>query len=401
MEQPPLMGIRTSEMQQTPELQATLQSLGIGFNEAMGLFASTALLSIYGGGAIPQPPVSPACAAASDGVDRISRLPDAILRNAHRRARRPLDGVDADRMAPGGDDSSSALVVAAASRALAAHPGPFRCVHLTWSHMASHRAEIARWLELLAGKVAKSPVLEVLTVIASMNGVRLRLVSRTLRCLQLSMSSFVDITVVDAPRLERLLLWMISPNVPSKMSRSRVNIRHAPNLRMLGCWQPDHELEINNTIIKAGTKSLAILALELHFEVHNELKMVPTYLKCFPNVETLHIYSQNADKTAGKLNLKFWQDAGHIECLQRHVKKLVVEEFRGKRSELVFLKSVAERAQVLDKMVIMVASECFSSLDNVSTKLKPPLQNGPVNTVSCMSSRVLSLMGQLLLGISA
>ena len=35
--------------------------------------------------------------------------------------------------------------------------------------------------------------------------------------------------------------------------------------------------------------SVGILALEVRFEVRNDAKMAPGVLKCFPNVETLHI----------------------------------------------------------------------------------------------------------------
>lgn len=45
------------------------------------------------------------------------------------------------------------------SDALAAHPGPFRCVHLTRVNMDNHPAEIASWLHLLAAKGIKELVL--------------------------------------------------------------------------------------------------------------------------------------------------------------------------------------------------------------------------------------------------
>ena len=32
-----------------------------------------------------------------------------------------------------------------------------------------------------------------------------------------------------------------------------------------------------------------ILALEVRFAVRNDVKMIPNVLRCFPNVETLHI----------------------------------------------------------------------------------------------------------------
>ncbi|TVU11314.1 hypothetical protein EJB05_44890 [Eragrostis curvula] len=458
------------------EMEADLrQSTGLDHPDLMG--AGMAMFLVYMYASIPNPPVSPAAPLASavaarppaDGVDRISRLPDQILRNVVSRlpakdaartgalAARwrglwlsvPLSVVDeqilprhalTERMAPGGDTIWSRLAVAAASSALEAHPGPFRCAHLTRGHMASHEAEAKCWLQLLAAKgvqelvfinhpypinsplpaeifscvsvtklhlglwmlpstaalprstrfphlrelvlgfilmrdrdlaflIERSPVLESLTMIARPTMLSLRLVSRSLRCVQVGMCGVDNITVVDAPCLERLFLWM---SVPEK--RSRIKIGHAPKLRMLGYWQPaDHELEVGSTVIKESTKvslstvvpSVQILALEVQFDVRNDVKMVPTFLKRFPNVETLHIYSQGAGES--KLDLKFWLDAGPIECVQSHVKKFVFQEFRGKRSELVFLKFIAERAQFLQKMIVMVSS----SVHDVNAKLKP------------------------------
>jgi hypothetical protein len=35
--------------------------------------------------------------------------------------------------------------------------------------------------------------------------------------------------------------------------------------------------------------SVKILALKVRFGVRNEAKMLPSFLRCFPNIETLHI----------------------------------------------------------------------------------------------------------------
>jgi hypothetical protein len=41
--------------------------------------------------------------------------------------------------------------------------------------------------------------------------------------------------------------------------------------------------------------SVKILALEVGFKVHNEVKMMPCFLKCFPNVETLYVFVRLAN----------------------------------------------------------------------------------------------------------
>uniref|UniRef100_A0A0E0CKQ3 F-box domain-containing protein n=1 Tax=Oryza meridionalis TaxID=40149 RepID=A0A0E0CKQ3_9ORYZ len=424
------------------------------------------LMRILVGDSIPDPPVSTlprlaptaAARAPADGVDRISRLPDELLRDVVSRlpardgARTaalstrwrgvwrsvPLALVDA-HLAPEGRGGGG--VVAAVSSVLAAHPGPFRCAHLTTTSMEAHRGEVARWLEALAAKgvqelvfvnrpwpldlrlpaalfgcssltrlhvgvwrlpdtravprgaafphlremvlscvvmedrdlaflLDRSPALEKLAIITCQDGARVRLASRSLRILQVCLTVVNYVDVVDAPRLERLMLWMTSKH--RSCLSSMVKIRNAPKLRSLGFMEPGmHELEIGNTIIQAGMKlspstvvrSVKILALEVKFAVRDEARMLPSFLKCFPNVETLHIHSAVEDEPTGKskLNLKFWQDAGPIECVQHHIKKVIMREFRGTKSELTFLKFVAERARKLERMVVVVTNGCFCS----------------------------------------
>uniref|UniRef100_A0A453GHT8 FBD domain-containing protein n=1 Tax=Aegilops tauschii subsp. strangulata TaxID=200361 RepID=A0A453GHT8_AEGTS len=77
------------------------------------------------------------------------------------------------------------------------------------------------------------------------------------------------------------------------------------------------------------------------------------------------------EESTSKVNLKFWQEGGPIKCILQSIKRLFFYEFRGSRSELTFLKFIAERGRVLEQMVVVVASECFSSGDNVNAKLKP------------------------------
>jgi hypothetical protein len=90
-----------------------------------------------------------------------------------------------------------------------------------------------------------------LTIISSQTDVRLCLVSHSLRCLQLGMSSVGDVVVADAPGLERLLLWMTQRRRTGGNKFSRIKIGMAPNLSMLAYWHPgQHELQIGDTIIE-------------------------------------------------------------------------------------------------------------------------------------------------------
>ncbi|TKW03472.1 hypothetical protein SEVIR_7G026700v4 [Setaria viridis] len=435
---------------------------------------------------IPGPPVSADAHLCilldSDGggVDRVSLLPDALLRDivsrlpikdaartaALSRRWRPIWlstplVLDDTHLLPAGRDeiprhvkvAQSSAVAAAVSHILATHPGPFRCIRLACCHMDEDHGRVARWLQLLAVKgvqelflinrrlspftitthmpatffsiatltrlylgfwrfpdtadlprgaafphlrelglcsvviesrdmdfiLARSPVLEILFLQGHMcPPLHLRLVSHSLRCVQIHWSHVETIAVVDAPCLERLIL---SGDWRKKGKGTRIKLVHAPVLRLFGYFEPEkHALHIGNTTIKAGTLMNAsaiymvpatkILALQVRFGVRNDAKMLPSFFRCFPNVERLHIYSKKTDEPTGKLNLKFWQEAGAIECVRSHINQLILHDFRGEKNELAFLKFFIESAQMLKNLVIVCAKGCFNSKAEVNSKLQ-------------------------------
>ncbi|VAH68564.1 unnamed protein product [Triticum turgidum subsp. durum] len=247
----------------------------------------------------------------------------------------------------------------------------------------------------LAFMLERSPVLESRIIMGSQTGVRLRLVSQSVRCVQLGYTYLEDIEVVDAPRLERLFQsdnfrqsGLTAPSI--KNCSSKIKIGRAPNLRVLGYIRPgEQELGISNTIIVAGTKesivpSVQILAIDVQFGCRNSVKKVPGFLRCFPNLGTLHVQSARIPKeSTGKVNLKFWQECGPIKCVLQSLKKVFLYKFRGSRSEVAFLKFIAERGRVLEQMVVVVAKECFSpGSDGLNAKLKP-LTNAKWNSKAC------------------
>uniref|UniRef100_M8BDH0 Uncharacterized protein n=1 Tax=Aegilops tauschii TaxID=37682 RepID=M8BDH0_AEGTA len=251
----------------------------------------------------------------------------------------------------------------------------------------------------LAFMLERSPVLEFLVIMASQTGVRLRLVSQSLRCVQLDYTHLKDIDVVDAPRLERLFqctTFLESELTATSLSpmncSSRIKIGHAPNLRVLGYLQPgEQELGISNTVIVAGNKESIIPNLicmcscavsinntpNLSSQLAVYLSLVAlqagTKESIVPSVQILAIESPTiSEEPTGKVNIKFWQEGAPIKCVAQSMKKVFFYEFRGSRSEVVFLKFLAERGRVLEQMVVVVASECFTSGSGyVNDKLKP------------------------------
>ncbi|TVU34393.1 hypothetical protein EJB05_16225, partial [Eragrostis curvula] len=249
--------------------------------------------------------------------------------------------------------------------------------------------------------LARSPVLESLVFYSTQMQVNLRLGSSSLRCVQVCMCYVHGIAVVDAPCLERLILWETIRYDGGDRGGTTVKFGHAPNLRLVGYLVPGVDvLKIGNTVIKVGTKassktivpSVRILALNLCFDERNETSMLPSFLRCFPNVEILHIESFEADQPNRKLKHKFWKDTGCIECVQSRIREMFFFGYRGEPSELAFLKFILEKAQVLQKIVITFANGSRGDVgiklaDNLSSVRKASENCSVLFSDSCCSSR--------------
>jgi hypothetical protein len=67
------------------------------------------------------------------------------------------------------------------------------------------------------------------------------------------MSLARELAVVATPRLERLILWQTIPGYPCDFFVTKLKIRNAPDLRVLGYLDPSiHVLEIGNTVIQVS-----------------------------------------------------------------------------------------------------------------------------------------------------
>ncbi|GJN18481.1 hypothetical protein PR202_gb05647 [Eleusine coracana subsp. coracana] len=221
--------------------------------------------------------------------------------------------------------------------------------------------------------IACSPEMETLSLVFSTRPELIRLRSQSLLCMLLWASTAEELAVVDAPCLERLILWRTSGGANSSVIR--LKIARAPELRVLGYLEPRvHQLQIGSIVINAATKarpsstvpSVKILALRVNFGVLKEVDMLASFLRCFPNVETLHIESAIVDEATGRHHARFWREAHHIECVKSHVTKIVIHELHGDQSEFEFLKFIAKHAQKLQALLLMVTKEIFGSVDEIN-----------------------------------
>uniref|UniRef100_A0A0A9DQG4 F-box domain-containing protein n=1 Tax=Arundo donax TaxID=35708 RepID=A0A0A9DQG4_ARUDO len=225
-----------------------------------------------------------------------------------------------------------------------------------------------------------SPGLETLAIVASYSHpdrVCVRSHSQ-LRCVLLWLSMTDEVIMENVICLQRLLLWKTS--TVSGVFPMTVKIAHTPKLRVLGYLDTGvHKLQIGNTTIEVGTQassstmvpSVQVLALRVFFGDKKQSKLLPAFLRCFPNIVTLHIESTNAGRPTGKISLTSWlNNSGPLECVERHVKRIFLHGFQGDRAEIAFLKFIAEIAEELKEMVIVVSSKVLDRLDMIEEKLK-------------------------------
>jgi hypothetical protein len=107
--------------------------------------------------------------------------------------------------------------------------------------------------------LARSPVLEILNIEGHLlPPLRLRIISHSLRCVQIHGSTVDSVTVVDARRLERLLLGFRT----NEDSCCKIKIIHAPALHMFG------EIELGKNELQVGNNIIKVLGLHRSSLIH-------------------------------------------------------------------------------------------------------------------------------------
>uniref|UniRef100_A0A453SG02 Uncharacterized protein n=1 Tax=Aegilops tauschii subsp. strangulata TaxID=200361 RepID=A0A453SG02_AEGTS len=237
--------------------------------------------------------------------------------------------------------------------------------------------------------LAASPVLETLGLMLKGKPERVHVCSQSLRCLLLGLSKVEEFTVVDAPLLERIIFFKPPYGGTDCV---RFKIASAPKLRVIGYLHARiHKLQIGNIIIKPDTiaspctlvPSVKILAVKVNFVVFGEVKMLASFLRCFPSVGTLHIESVPQDPSVAaheptrEHHARFWQEASPVESLRSHIRSLFIHKFRGDQNEFEFLKYVAMNARELRALLVVspdekIALALADEVNEMANKLDHP-----------------------------
>jgi hypothetical protein len=69
------------------------------------------------------------------------------------------------------------------------------------------------------------------------------------------------------------------------------------------------------------------------------------------------------------MNVAFWPSKGNgIHCVSNHVKKVVVHNFHGKRSEFMFLRFAWGKAKLLEEMIITLSTHALERKEDMKSE---------------------------------
>uniref|UniRef100_A0ACD5ZQU9 Uncharacterized protein n=1 Tax=Avena sativa TaxID=4498 RepID=A0ACD5ZQU9_AVESA len=191
---------------------------------------------------------------------------------------------------------------------------------------------------------------------------RLRISSPTLRSIGFSpafrgedATSFQELVIEDAPRLERLL-----PLYPDDGPRT-IQIIRAPKLQVIGLLSDGiSKLHIGTTFFQELTSisltttmhTMKVLVID---SIGPNLDSVIGFLRCFPCLERLYVISHLRKEVK---NVQKYDPLDPIQCLELHLKNVVLRNYFGNRPDVNFAKFFVLNARVLDEMKFGVFSNC-------------------------------------------
>ncbi|XP_071683138.1 uncharacterized protein [Lolium perenne] len=166
-------------------------------------------------------------------------------------------------------------------------------------------------------------------------------------------SSKGEVVIEDAPCLERLLL-----PCPGR-GGDTIRVIKAPKLEILGLLSPRiSEIQIANLLLKSLTPAnlkntiSTVKILALQFSVP-DLNAVIDVLRCFPCLETLYVTLREYLKLPLKDGCEY-DPLNPVKCLETHLKKLVLESYKGDDQDIGFARFFVLNAKVLKEIKLRV-----------------------------------------------
>ncbi|CAL5089867.1 unnamed protein product [Urochloa decumbens] len=184
------------------------------------------------------------------------------------------------------------------------------------------------------------PVLESLLLVRNIGFCHLRVISPTLRSIGFSAywdnqvaNMFQELVIEDAPQLERLL--------PLDPYHGPATIR-ATDYPALGCVPQ----EMIATSLATSMPTVKVLVLD---SIGPNLDSVVGFIKCLPCLEKLYIVSHPRKNMKNTLR---YSSLDPFECLECHLKTVILKNYDGKRHDIVL------NAKVLKKMELGTLNDC-------------------------------------------
>ncbi|KAK1692813.1 hypothetical protein QYE76_009510 [Lolium multiflorum] len=162
-----------------------------------------------------------------------------------------------------------------------------------------------------------------------------------------------ELIIEDAPCLERLLLLC-----PGR-GGDTIRVIKAPKLQVLGLLSPCiSEITIENLLFKSLTPAslknsiITVKSLALEFSVP-DLNVVIDVLRCFPCLETLYVTLREYLKMPLKDGCDY-DPLNPVKCLETHLKKLVLEYYKGDDQDIGLARFFVLNAKVLKEIKLRV-----------------------------------------------
>ncbi|CAL4967589.1 unnamed protein product [Urochloa decumbens] len=255
--------------------------------------------------------------------------------------------------------------------------------------------------DALHGVLAGCPALETLVLDECVGFAQVRIASPTIRTLAVSVAHSLNpmpevtmrqVVVEDAPRLQHLAPFR------HRFSGESFELRvvSAPGLRMLGCVSRTiSRLELGDgatTVFKVNSCRIdhvqqgKVVSQETRSEMRavrlgatlgtvrslaledvDRTDVVCNFLRCFPCLEHLYVSAGSCPDPSIQAKQGFrsggsYDELNPIQCLELHLRKVVLNGYKGEKSDVKFAKLFVRHARVLELMTIRFRTKHFGVL---------------------------------------